>query len=110
MILRTAVEGVAVVILALGMLGLCLLFLAVLFSGHQEGRWLPIFERHFLAIVGAPSAGLTAVALVQFFRGFHGPIEFSAGPVKFTGATGPVILWIASFFAMVWAMRLLWSE
>ena len=107
--LRTAVELIAVLTLALGMLGLAALFLAVLYSGHLESRWTPIFERQFLAIVGIPVSGLSAVTIVQFFRGFHGPIEFNVGPVKFTGATGPVVLWLFCFVAFIWAMRYLWS-
>lgn len=107
--LRGMVELFAVLTLALGLLGLSILFFLVLYAGYAEGRWIPIFEKQFLAIVGVPIAGLQAVALVQFFRGFHGPIEFSAGPVKFTGATGPVILWIFSFVIIIWAMKYLWQ-
>ena len=108
--LRTAVEAIAVVILALGLFGLCCLFLAVIYAGHMEGRWTPIFERQFLAIIGIPTSVLGSVAIVQFFRGFHGPIEFTIGPAKFTGATGPVVLWLFCFCAFILGMRHLWQS
>jgi hypothetical protein len=104
-----AISVVAVIIFGLALTGLCALFLGVLYDGYKAGSWLPIFQNQFVAIVGIPFCILAAVCVVLFFRGFHGPIAFEVGTLKFSGATGPVVLWIFCFFVLVIAMKMLWS-
>lgn len=109
---RTAQEMIDIasaIFLSLAMLGLCGLFLAVLYKGYTTDLWISIFKDHYLAVVGVPASIITAIALVQFFRGLHGPIEFSVAGAKFSGATGPVILWIFSYLAVIWGMKYLWG-
>jgi hypothetical protein len=105
---RSAVLLTGVLIFAVSLAGLCALFLGVLYDGYNHGAWIRVFEEQFVSVVGIPFCIIVAVGVVQFFRGLHGPIEFQAGPMKFAGATGPVILWILCFLALVSAMKILW--
>jgi hypothetical protein len=108
--LRIGVELVAVMTMVLVLLGLACIFLLIVYEGYRANRWISIFERQFLAIIGVPTATFGSVAIVQFFRGFHGPIEFSFGSSKFSGATGPVILWLFCFATFILGMRYLWQS
>jgi hypothetical protein len=107
-VLRLIALGAAVIILAVALLGFAVFLFWNLYLGTYERLWQPIFADHFLAIVGIPVSGVTAVAVVQFFRGLHGPIEIEIAGSRFRGATGPVILWIFCFLATVHGMNLLW--
>lgn len=106
--LRQIVEVVAVIAVSIGMLAVAAFLAAVLYSGYMADMWKPIFEKQYVALVGIPGAVIVAIGLVQFFGGIHGPIEFTVGPAKFSGATGPVVLWIFSFLALIFGMKLLW--
>lgn len=99
---------VSVAIFAIALLGMCVVFLGVLYDGYKRDLLLPLFLDQFVAVVGIPYGMVVAGGIVQFFRGLHGPIEFQVGPLKFAGATGPVILWILCFLATVGAMKMLW--
>ena len=105
----SAVSLVSVLVFAVALAGMCSLFLAVLYDGYKAGTWLPLFQHQFAAIVGVPFCIVTAVCIVLFFRGFHGPIEFQIGSLKFSGATGPVVLWIFCFAAVVIAVKFHWA-
>lgn len=84
-------------------------FSATLLDGHQKGVWLPIFQQRFLAVVGIPTCVFTSIGVVEFFKGFHGPVKFRvSGGIEFDGATGPVILWIFCFIATASMMKVLW--
>jgi hypothetical protein len=83
--------------------------------------WLPVFrlkdekffeslvKEHALALVGLPAAVALSFLVVLIYDRTVGHIELSIGPLKFKGAAGPIILWIASFLAIVGSLRLLWT-
>lgn len=62
----------------------------------------------FAAVVGLPAAALASLCLVMFLEKTSGPIEFEGLGFKFKGASGPVVLWVFSFLAIVGAIKLVW--
>ncbi len=63
--------------------------------------WHDFVVTNFLFLGGIPGAGAIAFVVVYVFKATDGEIEFEAGPVKFRGASGPVVLWVLSFLAVV---------
>ena len=72
-------------------------------------RVFEIVLDHYAATMGIPCAGLAALCLVVFLKSTSGPIEFELIGMKFRGASGPIIMWILCFLAMVAAIHLLWD-
>jgi hypothetical protein len=66
-----------------------------------------IFD-HFAAVIGLPFAAISSLCLVLLLRYSAGPIEFEGLGFKFKGASGPIIMWVLCFLAMVSAIKLLW--
>ena len=64
--------------------------------------------KHLAAIIGIPSAIITAFVLVTTLEQVSGAIEFEVLGFKFKGASGPVVLWIACFLAIVLGIKILW--
>jgi hypothetical protein len=67
-----------------------------------------LFIEHFSAIVGLPGAASAALFIVMLLEQTHGPIEFEAAGFKFRGASGPVVLWVFCYLAIVTSIKLLW--
>ncbi len=64
---------------------------------------------HIRAIVGLPLAVIIAFFIVSVLdAGSSKPIEFNAIGFEFKGASGPIVLWIACFLAVVCSLWLLW--
>jgi hypothetical protein len=61
-------------------------------------------------MAGVPLAALVALCIVIVLENTSGHIEME-GPLgfKFKGASGPVILWICCFLAIVGAIKLTWA-
>jgi hypothetical protein len=84
-------------------------FASTLYQGHMVGAWLPVFQQKFLAIVGVPTGVFASIGVVEFFKGFHGPVKFKLGTAaEFDGATGPVVLWIFCFSTICVMMKIMW--
>jgi hypothetical protein len=72
-------------------------------------NWLVQIENdHYAALVGTPMSAMTAFCIVSILKVTNGNIEFDAVGVKFRGASGPIVLWILCFAAVVTAFRILW--
>jgi hypothetical protein len=52
-------------------------------------------------------AATTSFSIVSLFKVTNGPIEFEALGFKFHGASGPVVLWLLCFLAVVVSFHLL---
>jgi hypothetical protein len=64
---------------------------------------------HFAAIVALPFAGYAALGLVLLLESRSDqPMEFKALGFEFKGSSGPVVLWVLCFLAVVVCMKLLW--
>jgi len=98
-----------IAVLVLGILGsLFIYWVAVVLP-----PWYPaageVLKNHLAAIIGLPIAAVVSLVVVLLLRQVYGPIEIRGPAFSVTGATGPVILWILSFFVIVWAIKELWS-
>jgi len=85
-------------------------YLAFLSSSFfWEGGWItPLFKTHYVFFVGLPFAGFLAYFIVGTLENVRGNIEFEAVGIKFSGASGPIVLWVLVFLAIVIAIRLIW--
>jgi len=85
-------------------------FFPVIRAALQQKQWLiTIFQQHYAAIFGLPSAALLSFMLVVVFEARFDNIEMEiANLVKFRGASGPIILWVLCFLSIASAIKLLW--
>ena len=75
----------------------------------QPANWLIKLTRsNYAALVGVPMSAVTAFCIVSLLKVTSGPIEFEALGFKFRGASGPIVLWVLCFLAIVVAFRVLW--
>lgn len=76
------------------------------------GNWfLQILEKHYAACIGVPLSAIAAFCVVLLPKVVSsGSIEIEALGFKFRGASGPVVLWIFCFLAIIFGMYLLWDK
>jgi hypothetical protein len=63
---------------------------------------------HLRATVGLPVAGVFSFLIVALFQSAVGQIQFQALGFQFSGASGPIIMWVFCFLAISGALRMLW--
>ena len=94
-------------------LGCCLavvLISQIIQPAEPEANWLIAkFKEHFAGTIGIPLSALSAFCVVTLLRVTTGPIEIESQLIKFRGASGPIILWILCFVAIVGGVKLLWG-
>ena len=89
---------------------MCYLALIGLVTFYWQGGWiLDLFRVHYVFFVGLPFAGLLAYFLVGTLENTRGKIEFEFVGLKFKGASGPIIMWVIVFLALVASMRVVWD-
>jgi uncharacterized membrane protein (DUF485 family) len=82
----------------------------IVLSFLRQGGWLNVLLRdHYVFFVGLPFAALVSHFLVGTLEIARGRIEFEALGIKFKGASGPIIMWVVVFLAIVTAFRLVWG-
>ncbi len=82
-----------------------------LFGGATADNWfLRMVQEHPAATIGVAISAITAFCLVAILEISRGAIEFEALGFKFRGASGPVILWVFCFLAMIFGVWLLWDK
>ena len=86
-----------------------LLFALFLIRGVGDKQMDELVLTHYPTVVGLPSAAAAALFIVLVLKAAAGPIEFDALGFKFKGASGPVVLWVMCFLAIVLAIRVLWD-
>jgi hypothetical protein len=67
-----------------------------------------IVESHFVATVGLPLAMLASLVIVWLFNSQYGRIKFKFLGLEFEGGSGPIILWVIVFLALVAAIKITW--
>jgi hypothetical protein len=77
-------------------------------TSSANSWFIRVLERHYAASIGLPLSAISAACIVLLLKATAGPIEFEALGFKFRGASGPVVLWIFCFLAMILGLRLLW--
>ena len=74
------------------------------------GGWiLVLFRDHYAFFVGLPLAALAAHFLVGTLENARGRIEFELVGVKFKGASGPIVMWVIVYLAIVVSFALAWN-
>ena len=69
---------------------------------------IDLIQKHFAALICVSMAALTSMCVVILLRCTAGPIRFNVRGFRFKGASGPVVLWVVCFLAIVVAIKLLW--
>lgn len=80
----------------------------LIWSLNYDSRFIAIMYQHLAAVVGIPGAIITAFVLVNVLEQVSGPIEFSGLGFTFKGASGPIVMWVLVFTALVGGLKLLW--
>ncbi len=96
-------------IVVLGVIFTCSFFGVLVYSFCTDNQWVDISKEHASAVVGLPIAAVAAFMLVSVLQVTTGKVEFEGIGFKFRGASGPIVLWIACFIAMVISIKLLWK-
>jgi hypothetical protein len=72
------------------------------------GFIVKLTEKQFGAMIMVPMAALMALCIVIILEWTAGQIEFKGLSFEFRGASGPIVLWVFCFLAIVSALRLFW--
>ena len=64
--------------------------------------------QHYSGIVLAPVSAAVAFCVITAFSQTEGPIRFKGLGFEFEGASGPVVLWVLCWLAIMAAIRLIW--
>jgi hypothetical protein len=105
--LRTWVAGLTLAgtVLMFGVLGY---FTYV--SNDPAKQWMrTIVTEHPAATIGLPICAVIASCIVLLLNATSGPIEFEIPGVKLKGGSGPAVIWVITFLAISYAMKMLWK-
>lgn len=91
-----------------GVILVCSFVGVLVHSFWTDKQWVDMAKEHASAAAGLPIAAVTAFLLVSVLQVTTGKIEFEGLGFKFRGASGPIVLWIACFIAMLIGIKLLW--
>lgn len=106
-ITRAAVIGTA---LWAGYFFVFLVYQSLAGASQPQNWFVRMVQEHPAATIGVAMSAITAFCLVALLEITRGPIEFEAIGFRFKGASGPVVLWILCFLAMVHGVWLLWDK
>jgi hypothetical protein len=96
--------------IVLGMIALLCYLLFIGSSFFLKGGWInELLQEHYVFFVGLPFSGFLAYFIVGTLESVRGEIEFEAMGIKFKGASGPIIMWVFVFLAIVISIRLVWN-
>ncbi len=84
-----------------------------LISAAYRGLTTEILQKlvtdHYLGVIGMPIMAIFSLVIVVILRVTEGEIEIGTPfGFNFKGASGPIILWIFCFLAMVFGAQYLW--
>ena len=65
-------------------------------------------KAQFGAMILVPMAALAALCIVTILEWTAGDIKFKGLSFEFEGASGPIVLWVFCFLAIVAALRFFW--
>lgn len=75
---------------------------------NNDLRFIEILYEHIAAVIGVPGSIITAFVLVNVLEQVSGPIKFKGLGFEFEGASGPVIMWVIVFSALIGRIKALW--
>ena len=79
-----------------------------LFS-EDKGWIYPLLQDKPQVALFIPLAALASFCNVLILKITDGPIEFEAFTIKFSGAAGPMIMWVMSFLSLCFGITMLWN-
>jgi len=91
--------------------GVMILLIYLAFIGARfvwPGIW-DIIKGHYVFFVGVPFSAIIAYVLVSVLEQTRGRIEFEVLPLRFKGASGPIVFWVLVFLALIVAIRMTWA-
>jgi hypothetical protein len=77
-------------------------------SSFYDKRFNDILYDHLAAAIGVPLSALTALTLVLALEQASGDVVFEAWGLKFKGASGPIVMWVLCFLALIAGVKALW--
>ena len=104
--LRRLISWVSIIAVTLYTIALFVLFLV---GGISDPGMTELVYKHYPTVYGLPSAAAAALFIVLVLKAAAGPLEFEAFGFKFRGASGPAVLWVGCFLAIVASIRVVWE-
>lgn len=77
-------------------------------SFNNDIIFVEIMYRHLAMVLGVPGSVIAAFVLVTVLEQVSGQIKFEGLGFKFEGASGPIIMWVIVFCALIGGIKLLW--
>lgn len=87
---------------------LFLIYQSLVGGGPSDNWFLRMVQDQPAATIGIAVSAISAFCLVVVLEISSGAIEFEVLGFRFRGASGPVVLWVLCFLALVFATWLLW--
>lgn len=86
--------------------------LGILISGaSRDPDFYAVAVRHFPAVVGLPFAAIASLFIVTACRVVVGDkLNFKILSLEFSGAGGPVALWVLCFLSITLAINVTWDK
>ena len=67
------------------------------------------FEKNLINILGPYFAMGTAFVVVFVYRTIEGQIKLEFGPLKFEGASGPIIMWVIVYLSVCLGVKMIFE-
>ena len=83
--------------------------LTFVYAGWNKPNVRQFTMDQFRVIVGLPTAGLFSVLVVAIFQVSAGNINIKMFGLEFSGAGGPVVMWIFAFLSIATMIGTLWD-
>jgi hypothetical protein len=78
------------------------------YNSLSGGFVVELTRNQFGAMILVPMAALMAFCIVTLLEWTAGQIKFEGLSFKFEGASGPIVLWVFCFLAIVAGLRAFW--
>lgn len=87
----------------------CFLVWHIIYPAPPDGWLINIIHSQYAATIGVPLSAIAAFCIVTVLNVINnGDVEFSFLGFTFKGASGPVILWVICFLAIILGFHVLW--
>lgn len=81
---------------------------ALVVLGWNNESFRGLLIKNFQVIVLLPVTALFSFVLIALFQTIAGKVEFEIFGLKFSGASGPTIMWILAFSVISTAIQIMW--
>ena len=83
----------------------------VVFVAYRDPDFYAVAVRHFPTVVGLPFGAIASLFIVTACRVVVGDkLSFKVLGLEFSGAGGPVVLWVLCFLAITLAINTTWDK